>query len=86
MLIAWQESNIILAKTYEYRMPTEKAKREALERAAAGDRTTRADMTSRFVGLVVVPGKHIVKLEVEQRGEPWMGAMALRGGRGEGLI
>jgi len=80
------ESNIILAKTYEYRLPTEKAKREALERTAAGDRACKADMTSRFVGLVVVPGKHIVKLEVEQRSEPWVGTMALRGGRGEGLI
>jgi len=81
------ESNIILAKTYEYRLPSEKAKREALERAAAGDKTSgKADMTSRFVGLVVVPGKHIVKLEVEQKGEPWMGAMAVRGGRGEGMI
>ena len=39
-------------------------------------------MTSRFVGLIVVPGKHIVKLEVEMKqAEPWEGAMALRGGK-----
>jgi hypothetical protein len=77
-----QESNIILAQTYEYRMPNEKAKKEALEKAQAGQGNRRADMTSRFVGLVVVPGKHIVKLEVEMKqAEPWEGPMALRGSR-----
>lgn len=62
-------------------MPTEKAKQEALERAAAGNGAGRADMTSRFVGLVVVPGKHITKLEAEQRAGPWMGEMELRGAK-----
>jgi hypothetical protein len=39
-------------------------------------------MASRFVGLIVVPGKHIVKLEVEMKQvKPWEGAMALRGGK-----
>lgn len=39
-------------------------------------------MTSRFVGLIVVPGKHVVKLEVEMKqAEPWEGAVALRSGR-----
>lgn len=64
------ESNIILAKTYEYRMPTEKAKREAIEREQAGEGSGKADMTSRFLGLVVVPGRHITKLEVEEN-KPW---------------
>lgn len=60
-------------------MPTEKAKREALEKAEAGQGTGRADMTSRFVGLIVVPGKHIVKLEVEvKQAEPWEGTMPFR--------
>jgi hypothetical protein len=63
-------------------MPTEKAKREAPENAGARHGTGRADMTSRFVGLIVVPGKHIVKLEVEvKQSEPWEGVMAFRGGR-----
>ena len=63
-------------------MPTEKAKREALEKAEAGRGTSRANMTSRFVGLIVVPGKHIVKLEVEMKqAEPWEGVMAFRDGR-----
>jgi hypothetical protein len=65
-----QESNIILAKTYEYRMPTEKAKKEAIERQQAGVGSGKADMRSRFLGLVVVPGRHITKLEVEEK-KPW---------------
>ncbi|KAF7504285.1 hypothetical protein GJ744_002474 [Endocarpon pusillum] len=64
------ESNIILAKTYEYRMPTAKAKQDAIERQLAGEGSGKADMTSRFLGLVVVPGQHITKLEVEER-KPW---------------
>jgi N-alpha-acetyltransferase 38, NatC auxiliary subunit len=51
-------------------MPTEKAKKEAFERQQAGDGTAKADMTSRFLGLVVVPGKHIIRLEVEEK-KPW---------------
>lgn len=63
-------------------MPSENAKKDALEKAQAGQGSGRADMTSRFVGLIVVPGKHIVKLEVEMKqAEPWEGPMALRGSR-----
>lgn len=65
----FQESNIILAKTYEYRMPTAKAK-EAIESEQANQGVHKADMTSRFLGLVVVPGQHITKLEVEEK-KPW---------------
>jgi N-alpha-acetyltransferase 38, NatC auxiliary subunit len=67
LLIAIQERNIILAKTYEYRMPTEKAKKEALEHQKTGQGAGRAVMKSRFLGLVVVPGRHIIKLEVEEK-------------------
>jgi hypothetical protein len=28
--------------------------------------TVKVDMTSRYLGLVVVPGEHIVKIEVEE--------------------
>jgi hypothetical protein len=62
-----QESNIILAKTYEYRMPTEKAKKEALKHLQTGQGAGKVGMTSRFLGLVVVPGRHIIKLEVEEK-------------------
>ena len=51
-------------------MPTEKAKQDALDRQRAGASHAKADMTSRFLGLVVVPGRHITKLEVEER-KPW---------------
>ncbi|KAK1832837.1 hypothetical protein QBC39DRAFT_255775 [Podospora conica] len=59
------ESNVVLKNTYEYRHPTPAApKQTAEETAAAG--TVKVDMTSRFLGLVVVPGRHIVKIEVEE--------------------
>lgn len=32
----------------------------------AGDESVTLDMTSRYVGLVVVPGKYVVKIEVEK--------------------
>lgn len=48
-------------------MPTEKAKREALEHYQTGQGAGRAGMKSRFLGLVVVPGRHIIKLEVEEK-------------------
>ncbi|EMR69792.1 putative lsm domain-containing protein [Eutypa lata UCREL1] len=40
-----------------------------LAEAAAADpnsETVTADMTSRYLGLVVIPGEHIVKMEVEE--------------------
>ena len=68
-------------------MPSEKAKREALQRAEAGQGTGRADMTSRFVGLVVVPGKHIVKLEVEEkRSGTWESNLAIRGSKSDPVV
>lgn len=59
------ENNVILSTTHEYRMPTEKAQRRAESELAAGRGNGRADMTSRFVGLIVIPGKEITKIEVE---------------------
>ncbi|KAL2259144.1 hypothetical protein VTK26DRAFT_7272 [Humicola hyalothermophila] len=81
------ESNLILQHTYEYRPPTAQQVSEA---AAASDTGAKAgkvkvDMTSRYMGLVVVPGKHIVRIEVEEfvsqmRGRERLG---LRKGEGE---
>jgi N-alpha-acetyltransferase 38, NatC auxiliary subunit len=59
-----QEQNIVLAQTYEYREPSMKQRAEAAEKASGG--TVTLDMTSRYLGLVVVPGHHIVKMVVEQ--------------------
>ncbi|KAH6990758.1 hypothetical protein BKA56DRAFT_651717 [Ilyonectria sp. MPI-CAGE-AT-0026] len=58
------DKNIVLANTYEYRQPSSKQRAEAAGKA--GDEAVTLDMTSRFLGLVVVPGHHIVKMEVEQ--------------------
>jgi small nuclear ribonucleoprotein (snRNP)-like protein len=58
------EQNIVLAQTYEYREPSAKQRAEAAERSSEG--TVTLDMTSRYLGLVVVPGHHIVKMMVEQ--------------------
>ncbi|PLN75791.1 hypothetical protein BDW42DRAFT_32709 [Aspergillus taichungensis] len=64
--------NIILGNTFEYRPPTPSAVRDA---AASADTETSAEqaspnikvnMTSRFIGLVVVPGRHITQIELEE--------------------
>lgn len=61
------ECNIILANSHEYREPTPAVIRRAAAKAEAdGYATVRADMTSRFVGLIVVPGRLITKMELEK--------------------
>ncbi|KAL4924135.1 LSM domain-containing protein [Aspergillus undulatus] len=76
--------NIILANTHEYRYPTTAAVRDAalkVEEAAASTsesqtqslveetQNLKLNMTSRFIGLVVVPGQHITSIELEEK--PW---------------
>ncbi|KIV94691.1 hypothetical protein, variant 2 [Exophiala mesophila] len=61
------DSNMILSNAFEYRMPSQAAEEAAIQQAMATGQTARADMTSRFVGLIVVPGKQITKVEVEER-------------------
>ncbi|KAI8684689.1 Sm domain-containing protein [Fusarium sp. LHS14.1] len=58
------DRNIVLAHTYEYRQPSSRQRAEAAEKA--GGETIKLDMSSRYLGLVVVPGHHIVKMEVEE--------------------
>ena len=60
-----QECNIILSQSYEYRPPTESAIKAATEASHDPGATVKLDMTSRFLGLIVVPGQHIIKIEVE---------------------
>ena len=66
-----QECNIILSQSYEYRQPTSDAVKAAAESSSGTSPVTsstgslKVDMTSRFLGLIVVPGKHITKIEVE---------------------
>ena len=62
-----QECNIILSQSYEYRQPTPNAVKAAAESSSgtAPTATLKVDMTSRFLGLIVVPGQHITKIEVD---------------------
>ncbi|GIJ99168.1 hypothetical protein Aspvir_001294 [Aspergillus viridinutans] len=67
------ERNIILAGTYEYRFPSPSAIRDATANtnneqieAKPEPKNVTVDMTSRFIGLVVVPGQHITKIELEE--------------------
>ncbi|KAI7227221.1 hypothetical protein KC330_g8500 [Hortaea werneckii] len=61
------ERNIILSMTHEYRQPSEADIKLAAERheKAGKSGNVKVDMKKRFVGLVVVPGKYITKMEVE---------------------
>ncbi|KAL4869263.1 hypothetical protein BDV12DRAFT_196505 [Aspergillus spectabilis] len=62
--------NIILANTHEYRYPTTAAVRDAASNAAPESveetPNLKVNMTSRFIGLVVVPGQHITRIELEE--------------------
>ncbi|KAI0384142.1 Sm-like ribonucleoprotein [Hypomontagnella monticulosa] len=59
-------SNVVLSLTYEYRQPSQQKLAEAASSSDPAKGTVTADMTSRYLGLVVVPGEHIVKMEVEE--------------------
>ncbi|KAI8626773.1 hypothetical protein F5Y19DRAFT_478263 [Xylariaceae sp. FL1651] len=61
------DRNVVLSLTYEYRQPSQQKLAEAAAAAAGtNSQTVKADMTSRYLGLVVIPGEHIVKMEVEE--------------------
>lgn len=62
-----QECNIILSQSYEYRQPTPDAVKAAAESSSesSSTATVKVDMTGRFLGLIVVPGKYITKIEVD---------------------
>lgn len=74
-----QDRNIILSQTFEYRQPTPPTIAE-LTAAAAEGKTIHKDMTPRFLGLVVVPGEHIVNIMVEEFASQVKGK-----GRGRGV-
>ncbi|KAI1425118.1 hypothetical protein F5Y12DRAFT_393301 [Xylaria sp. FL1777] len=63
------DCNVVISLTYEYRQPSQQKLIEAASAAAAADAnstTIKADMASIYLGLVVIPGEHIVKMEVEE--------------------
>jgi small nuclear ribonucleoprotein (snRNP)-like protein len=59
-----RECNIVLGLTQEYRPPPESELRATAEKT--GTAKVHVSFTSRFVGLVVVPGKYITKIELEE--------------------
>jgi hypothetical protein len=63
-----QELNIILSLTHEYRQPSPQAISDAAytHQLQGSTESLKVDMVKRFVGLVVVPGKHIQRIEVEE--------------------
>ncbi|KAF1810460.1 hypothetical protein P152DRAFT_382616, partial [Eremomyces bilateralis CBS 781.70] len=62
-----RDLNIILALTYEFRPPTvSDLERAATQAREAGLQTQRVETPKRYVGLVVIPGKHITKIEYEE--------------------
>ncbi|THZ42885.1 hypothetical protein D6C90_05179 [Aureobasidium pullulans] len=63
-----QERNIILSLTHEYRQPPPSVvKIAAMQMEMDGVKgNVKVDMLKRFVGLVVVPGRYITKIEVEE--------------------
>ncbi|KAK5132112.1 hypothetical protein LTR08_000363 [Meristemomyces frigidus] len=62
-----RDRNIILAMTHEYRQPSKSDITLAAERHAREGRAgnVKVDMKKRFVGLVVVPGEYVTRMEVE---------------------
>lgn len=58
------ECNIILSQSYEYRLPSPENVEAAALRSSTS--TMRMNMTSRFLGLIVVPGQYITKIEIEE--------------------
>lgn len=48
-------------------MPNKATEKAAMEKALETGTPTRANMTSRFVGMIVIPGNQIVEMKVEER-------------------
>jgi len=59
-----QDRNIILAVAHEYRAPSAETIRKAVEES--GNPSAPVAWNSRYVGLIVVPGQHVTKIEFEE--------------------
>lgn len=55
---------MILALAHEYRAPSAEVIRKTVEES--GNPSASVTWSSRYVGLVVVPGHHITKIEFEE--------------------
>lgn len=66
-----QDQNIILSSTFEYRFPPPEAVQKAAQNAdktaaTENPETVKLNMTSRLIGLVVIPGQYITRIELEE--------------------
>lgn len=59
-----KECNIILGQSFEHRLPVASAL-DAASVSLSGS-GLKMDMTSRYLGLIVVPGQYITKIEIEE--------------------
>ena len=59
-----QDRNIILALAHEYRAPSAESIRKVVEES--GNPSASVGWNSRYVGLIVVQGQHITKIEFEE--------------------
>ncbi|KAI4669432.1 uncharacterized protein J4E79_001476 [Alternaria viburni] len=59
-----KDRNVILALAHEYRAPSAESIRKAVEES--GNPSASVAWNSRYVGLIVVPGQHITKIEFEE--------------------
>ncbi|KAG6149062.1 hypothetical protein E4U27_006234 [Claviceps purpurea] len=71
------DQNIVLSDTFEYRRrpsaPSEKAPETPSDAALSAETQSApaaddgsGNMSSRYLGMVVVPGQHVVKMELEE--------------------
>ncbi|EEH35364.1 hypothetical protein PAAG_06411 [Paracoccidioides lutzii Pb01] len=82
------DRNIILSTTHEYRYPSsvpcvvsrnatttdDKPANSIKEGEIPTTGVVKADMTSRYIGLVVVPGQYITKIELDEIHPPQVGS------------
>ncbi|KAL2287789.1 hypothetical protein FJTKL_04618 [Diaporthe vaccinii] len=59
------DRNIVLAHTYEYRQPSPEQRAKAAAASNADVTTIKMELNHRYLGLVVVPGEHIARIEKE---------------------
>lgn len=72
-----RDTNIVLSNTFEYRKPSAKEEARLIEEAKIAGKPVKADMTSRFLGLVTIGRAQIVKIELEERRSDLSGPSSL---------
>ncbi|CUS09797.1 unnamed protein product [Tuber aestivum] len=63
-----QDKNLILSQTHEYRYPTGDGLRVEVEsgEGVVEEGKVKLTLKSRYIGLIVVPGEFIIKIEAEE--------------------